>query len=129
MGVWEPGVERKNGELDGKREEEGEEEAGLQRLRDRGDLQTGEVERPRIDGRCEVQSKNADQHERAPQERIDDELHRRVLSAPRPPDRNQHVHRDELHFPEEEKEDQVERAKDTAYSDFEDKKPDEVFLY
>ena len=51
-----------------------------------------------------------EQHEDRAEQRVQEELDRRVLAAARaPPDRDQEVHRDEHELPEDEEQDEVER--------------------
>src|SRR6185503_12552539 len=60
----------------------------------------------------EEERQDADQHEGATGDGVDDELHRRVLAADAAPDPDQQEHRGQLKLPEEEEDEQVQRDED-----------------
>ena len=77
---------------------------------------------------AEPHDEEADEHERRAGDRVQHELHRRVLFAAAAPDGDEHVHREQLDLPEEEEHDQVERREDAEHARLEGEQPDEVLL-
>jgi len=57
----------------------------------------------------EVHGQEAQQHEHRPEQRVQEELDRRVVAVRRAPDADQEVHRDQHELPEHEEQDKVER--------------------
>src|SRR3990172_1888217 len=68
----------------------------------------------------------ADEHEGAARQRVEDELHRRVLFAPRAPDGDEEEHGHDLELPEEEEEDEVLRGEDAHHGRLQCQQPGEV---
>ena len=98
---------------------------GDDRVVERADLgQLAHVER----AGGEAESEDANDHEGRSEEGVEDVLPRRVEAVAAAPDRDQEVHRDQLDFPEEEEEDEVERAEDAEQAGLEDEEPGEVLL-
>ena len=78
---------------------------------------------------AEVEHQDGDQHQHAADERVQEELDRGVF-LPRPsPDADQEVHRQQHHFPEHVKQEEIESQKDTQHSRLENQKQDEVSLH
>ena len=119
MRVRQPGVQREHRHLDRERQEEGAEQppgCGSQILRVAQEVRVAE----RVDAgraaRVQIQHDDRDQHEQRAQERIDEELDRRVqpvVSAPHPDDE---IHGDEHHFPHHIEEEEIERDKDADHA-------------
>src|SRR5713101_3714819 len=136
VGVGQPGVEREERDLDGKSQEEGEEEvhllergqtdgAGLQHLLDGGEIEGAAWDR----GRTEiVQPDDAHEHEDGAGHGVEHEFDGSVDAALVSPDADEEVHGNQHHFPEEEEEEEVEREEDADHADFEHQQHDEKFL-
>src|SRR6266478_3973932 len=134
--VGQPGVEREQRNLDGEGHEEGEEEihllergqangAGLQHLLNRRQVEGSS----RHHGGAEiVQPDDADEHEDRAGHGVKHELDGGVDAAFVSPDADQEIHGDKHHFPEKEKEEEVEREEDADHADFEHQQHDKEFL-
>ena len=59
----------------------------------------------------EVEREDAEQHHHAADQRVDEELDRRVEPAAAAPDADEEVHRHQHHFPEQEEQEEVERRR------------------
>src|SRR5213080_261016 len=128
--VGEPGVEGESGNLDREADEEGEPEEDLHPERDavvdqRGEL--GHVERVRIRGEVEVEDR--DQHEDRAEQRVEEELDRRIFPSRAAPDADQEVHRKEHRLPEDEEEEEIERAEDAHHARVEETEERVVALH
>jgi hypothetical protein len=106
--VGQPGVERPHRHLDREPEEDAEERPGLEgraaERRQRGQL----GDRPGLRARLEVDRQEGDQHEHRAEQRVEEELHARVVAPRATPDPDHEEHRDEHELPEDEEQDQVE---------------------
>ncbi len=74
----------------------------------------------------EAERQNRGEHEARPRQRIEQELHRRVFLAARPPDGDEQEHRHELQLPEQEEQHQIERREHAEDARLEDEQPREV---
>ena len=77
----------------------------------------------------EVEVENADQHQEASDDGVEDELHSGVDAPRAAPDSDQEVHRDQHDFPEHVEENQVERGEDTDHPRLEDEEQRHVGLH
>jgi hypothetical protein len=109
-------VERPHRHLDREAEEHSREhdqlEAAAEPVAGRRELlERDDVERPGpVDDRpLEVHRQEPQQHEDAAEQRVEEELDRRVLAVRAPPDPDQEVHRYQHELPEDEEQHQVER--------------------
>ena len=139
--IGQPGVEREHRDLDREGEEEGDEREQLQAV--------GEAARPRVrPQRLEVEGagprfaarrirpdrvgvgrgQDRDQHQQRPDQRVQDELDRRVDPVGAAPDPDDQVHRDEDDLPEDVEQERVEREEDADHPDLEHEERDHVFL-
>ena len=126
VGVRQPGMERHDWQLD---REAGKDEEKDGRQRKGGIRHLHPGQQLHVEGAGgEPQQQEANQHQCAPGEREEHELHRRVLLVAAAPDRNEEVHREQLHFPEEEEEDQVLGGEDPQHARLQRQQPGEVFL-
>src|SRR5207302_4239451 len=71
---------------------------------------------------------DADEHRRRADNRVNQELHRRILATAGAPDADDQEHRDQLDLPEEEEEEEVERQENPKNARLEQQEEDEVFL-
>ena len=135
MGVGQPAVERPERQFNRKRdEEEPENERGRNhevgprnKLRDSGDAQFWNRDhRQRIHTRSDVYGEYGHQHERTARQCEQHELHRRVTGAATAPDRDQHVHRDQLELEEDEEQEQIERHEHAEHCCFQQQQPQEI---
>ena len=131
--VWEPGVEREHRHLDGEGEREGGKSEDLKRWVGDRAPQRQQVERPcpRAGGGLVAEGGGEDRHEHQERadERIEDELDRRVDAVGPTPDADDQIHRHEHDLPEDVEEEEVERQEDAEHPGLEDKEADEVFLH
>ncbi len=88
--------------------------------------QPGHVER-RLLGR-EVEVEDRDQHEDRAQQRVEEELDRRVLAPRAAPDADQEVHREQHELPEDVEEEEVEGDEGPEHAGLEQEKEREVAL-
>src|ERR1700733_9683438 len=68
---------------------------------------------------------DADQHQNRSEHRVQNKFDGRVDSALVSPNSNQEIHGDQHHFPEKEKQEQVQRNKNADYSSFQYKQANE----
>ena len=127
--IGQPGVEREERHLDGEGQGERREEPDLQVRRQLHPLQLQQVEGVRL--RLEIEHQDGDEHQRAAEHGVDEELDRRVdpplhdpaaevVGAVRiAPAADQEIHRDQRQLPEDEEEYQVERHEDADHPRFE----------
>ena len=112
VGVGKPGVQGPDRHLDRETEEEQQEEPPLQprgqQVPDGG--KTNHVERAGL----EVERDDADQHEHRAEQRVEEELHRRVLTSGTAPLGDQEVHGDEHELPEHVEQYEVESQEDAV---------------
>ena len=130
VGVRKPGVEREHRDLDGEPDEEGEEHPELETRRVGGLHQAEQVEgvlpgRPVVG---EVERQDAEQHQDASHQRVEEELDGRVELPRAAPDPDQEVHRDQHHFPEHVEQEEVEGNEDPQHSRLEEQEEDVVLL-
>src|SRR5205823_13464043 len=83
----------------------------------------------------EIEEQDTDQHEHAAEERVQQELPRRVDTARHPmldhvcsPDANQQEHRGQFDFPEEEEEQQVQSQKDAHHARLKQQEQGQIFF-
>ena len=135
--VGQPGVEREHRDLDGEGEEERQEGEQLQAVGESAgrcvDLERLEVEGagPGAAVPClvgERRGEDRDQHQQRSDQRVEDELDRRVDPVRAAPDPDDQVHRDEHELPEDVEEEEVEGEEDADQTDLEDEERDHVFL-
>ena len=132
--VGQPGVEREHRHLDGEAEKEREKHPPLQVRRERVLLIARDVEAvgPEV-GRIvvigEVQREDAEQHDDAADEGVQEELDRRVEPVRAAPDPDQEVHRHEHHFPEQEEEQEIERHERAEHAGLQHEQEDVVLLH
>ena len=129
-GVRKPGVEREHRDLDREPDEEGEEHPELETRRVGGLHETEQVEgvfagRPVVG---EVERQDAEQHQDAAHQRVEEELDGRVELPRAAPDPDEEVHRDQHHFPEHVEQEEVERHEDAEHSRLEQQQEDVVLL-
>jgi hypothetical protein len=131
MRVREPGVKRKERDLDREREEESEEEPGGSRIKPRdlpgldGFLNSHKIEATHL----RVQPQDRGQHKHRRDHRVEEEFDGRVDLSPVAIDADQQGHRDQRRFPEEIEEKKVERGEDPDQGGLEDQQQDEEFLH
>ena len=77
----------------------------------------------------EIQHQDRDQHQHRTDERIKEELDRRVFFARATPDPDEKIHRQQHDFPENIEEEEVERNKDTEHAGDQQQKQNAVALY
>jgi hypothetical protein len=110
MRVGQPGVEREHRHLDREAQEERQEDPPLQVERH---VQAVEQRRRAVDAGdgvvVEVERQDAEQHDDAADQGIEEELDRRVEAVGAAPDADEEIHRHQHHFPEQEEEQEVER--------------------
>src|SRR5581483_7973742 len=80
-------------------------------------LELEDVERVRVGP--EVHPEEAQEHEHAPEQGVEEELDGRVLAVGASPDPDQEVHRDEHELPEDEEQDEVERDERAGHAGLE----------
>ena len=131
VGIGQPGVERKQRDLDAEGERKGEEAEELRSVRQDHLAQRLVVERPHAGERVvlHVEVKNRDDHEQRADHRVDDELDGRVETTLTAPDPDDEVHRDEHHFPEDVEEEQVERGEGADHAGLEDEQRDDELAH
>ncbi len=118
--IRQPGVKRKERDLDGKSHEEGQEEPPLRGRRQQGSGRQVVQHLGQIKGAREVvKVKNPGKHQGRADHGVEDKFDRGVNTALVTPDANQEIHGNEHDFPEHEEKDQIERGKDTNHSGFE----------
>src|SRR5579864_5988324 len=71
---------------------------------------------------------NADEHQDRAEHGIQNEFQSRINFASMAPDADEEVRRDEHHFPENEEEEQIERAENADHAHFQDEEHGEEFL-
>ena len=76
----------------------------------------------------EVQHQDGDQHQHAAEQRVQEELDRRVFAPRAAPDADQEVHRQQHHFPEHVEQEEVERQEDAQHARFQQQEQDAVGL-
>src|SRR5215472_13342074 len=123
MRVRQPGVERKHRHLDRKRKEESPKQPYFQRIRKtlRSGKQRRNIKRSRYvrsKGLCvvEVESQDRQQHDYRASQRVKEKLDGRVKTPVAAPYADQEIHRHEHHFPENVKEEEVERHEDADHA-------------
>ena len=129
--VRQPGVEREHRHLDGEAEEEREKHPPLQVVGHVQLVELGHVERVHA-GRgvvVEVERQNAEQHDDAADQGVQEELDRRVQPVRAAPDADEEVHRHQHHFPEQEEEQEVERHERAEHPGLQDEQEDVVLLH
>ena len=77
----------------------------------------------------EVQHQDGDQHQHAAEQRVEEELDRRVFAPRAAPDADQEVHRQQHHFPEDVEQEEVERQEDAEHARFEQQEQNAVGLH
>ena len=135
--VRQPGVEREHRDLDGEGQEEREEGRDLQAVGEaaRPGVRAQRLEVEGADPRAAVarlvgvgRGQDRHEHQQRPDERVQDELDRRVDPVRAAPDPDDQVHRDEDDLPEDVEQERVEREEDADHPDLEDEERDHVFL-
>ena len=128
--IGQPRVEREHRHLDGEPEEEREEHPPLQVERHVQLLELRDVERVHARDAVvvEVERQNAEQHDDAADEGVQEELDRRVQPAVAAPDADEEVHRHEHHFPEQEEQQEVEADERAHHAGLQDEQEDVVLL-
>jgi hypothetical protein len=130
-------VEREHRDLDGERERKGTERGDLEGRREalarQGELaQRNDVERTvpgagrGLVGVCRRDDRH--EHEEGADERVEDELDRRVDAVRSAPDPDDQVHRDEDDLPEDVEQEEVEGEEHADHADLEDEEGDHVLL-
>ena len=126
--VRQPRVQRHDGQLHRERDQESAEHERRRHDEVRQVLvdERGHVERALARREREVEREDGREHERRTEEREQQELHRRVVLAPRPPDGDEEEHRHEFQLPEDEEQDQVQRREDAHDRALQQQQPHEV---
>ena len=134
MRVRQPGVEGEHGDLDGEADEERQEYPYLERkrnLRPHG-VELHQVEREGSGAHFqvgEVVRQNSQQHQHAAEQRIEEELDRRV-ELPRPaPHADEEVHRHQGDLEEHVEEENIERDEGAQHAGRQQEEADVVFLF
>ena len=130
VGVRQPGVEREHRNLDREPEEEREEDPPLQVERQVQPVELRDVERVHAGHGVvvEVQRQDAQQHDDAADQGVEEELDRGVEPIRAAPDADEEVHRHQHHFPEQEEEQEVERHERAEHPGLQDEQEDVVLL-
>ncbi len=130
MRVGQPGVEREHRHFDREAEEERQEHPPLQVERHVQAMELGDVER--VDAGdavvVEVERQNAEQHDDAADQRVEEELDRRVEPVGAAPDTDQEIHRHQHHFPEQEEQQEIERHERAKHAGLQHQQEDVVLL-
>ena len=130
-------MEREHRDLDREGQEERREAEQLQPVGEAGRAgvlaQRHEVERARPYAAVralvgERRGEDRHEHQQRPDERVQDELDRRVDAVRAAPDPDDQVHRDEHDLPEDVEEERVEGEEHAQHPDLEDQERDHVFL-
>ncbi len=120
VGVGEPRVEREERHLDGEGEREEQEEPRLvgRRRHELEELDVVGREHAAVDrlARREPEPQQRDEHQQRPDERVDDELRRRIDAVLRAPDADDEVHRDQRELEEDVEEHHVERREHARHA-------------
>jgi hypothetical protein len=132
-------MEREHRDLDGERDEEGEEQqrgvggavsgvgedlgGGLIELRNRERIGAGEAVM------VEIEEQDAEQHQHRASQGVEEELDGGVEFARTSPDADEQVHRDKHGFPEDEEEKEVESHENAEHARLQDEEPHVVFLH
>src|SRR5208283_5516200 len=118
------------GHFDGEANEEQPEHPPLQVERNLGAQQLDEIEtvEAELHEVLEVEDQNAEEHQHAADQRIHDELHRRVLPALAAPDGDDEIHRHQHGLPENEEEQEIERHEDAQHGGLQEQEEGVVFL-
>src|SRR5690348_4080643 len=131
MCIGQPGMQREKRHLNRERKQEREEQQQFCRRRERKlaiceqGLNCGQVKRMR----GVIQPQNRHQHQDRANHCVQNEFQRGVNFAPVSPDADEEVHRNEHHFPEHEKEEEVERAENANHAGLEHEQHGEKFFY
>ncbi len=127
--VGQPGVEREHGNFDCEGEEEAPEEPFLELQREKRVTELPDTSLD-AEGVCsEVNRQDREQHQHRTSQRIEEKFDGRVEAAFAAPDSDEEVHRDEHHFPENVKEDEIERHENAEHAGLEEQQQDVVFLF
>ena len=119
--VGQPGVQREDRHLDRERQRERREAEHLRRQRQRQMRDVGVVEAVAAAGGVPlpVQVEDRHQHQQRSDQRVDDELDRRVQAALAAPDPDDEVHRDQHQLPEDVEDEQVQREEGADHAGLE----------
>ena len=136
MRVRQPRMQREQRHLDGKREEERAKQQHFRAKRQcdcaarKQRLDLRDVEGRVSGGRCDsIQPQNRHQHQNRAEHRVQNEFQRGVNSPFVAPDADQEIHRDQHHFPEQEKQEQIERDEDADDAGFKHQQRDKEAFY
>src|SRR5579859_1135789 len=127
VSVGEPGVQREKRHLDGKRQEKSGKKKLLGTQRE-NHLAAHEhvLDLRQIEGAAQlVEPDHGHEHQNRAQHRVQNEFDRGINAPFVAPDSDQEVHRDQHHFPEKEKFEQIERNKNADDAGFEYEQADE----
>ncbi len=134
MRVGKPGVQREQRHLDCKRQKERckKQKLGPRRQQNHSRLQLRlNIRQIKRSGQV-VQPQNRHQHQHGAEHGVQNKFHRGINSSPVSPDSNQEIHRNQREFPEEEKEQQIERDENADHGRFDHQQRNEksfhVFL-
>ena len=131
--VRQPRVERPHGHLDGEGQEERQEGKELERAVEAVGAQRQVVEGalPGAGRGLEGEGRGQDghQHQQRADERVEDELDRRVDAVGAAPDADDQVHRHQDDFPEDVEEEHVQGQEDAQHAHFQDQEGDHVLLH
>ena len=131
VGIGQPGVEREQRHLDGKRHREGQEEPVLQVVRHAQFVELQQIERVLPRGLL-VQPGHADdrhQHQHAAGHGVEQELDRRVETLVVAPDADEEIHRDEDDVPEDVEQEQIERQEHADHRRFQQQHENRELLH
>src|SRR5438094_5401169 len=131
--VGNPGVEREHGHFDGEGEEEAPEEPDFQWIGEflRSIEQSGNIKRAhraRRNRRVEVQRQNGEQHDYRTRQGVQEKFDGGVETAVASPDADEEVHGNKHHFPENVKEEKVERGEHADHAGLQEQQQNVVFL-
>ena len=129
--VGQPGVERKHRHLDREPEEKREEHPPLQVERHVHVLELRDVEGVHAGDAVavEVEPQNAEQHDDAADEGVQEKFDRRVQPPVASPDADEEIHRHEHDLPEQEEQQEVEADERSHHACLEDEQKDVVLLH
>ncbi len=118
VGVGQPGVEREHGHLDGEPEEKGPEDPLLHAQREMELHQFGDIEGvvAELLEVLEIESEDAEQHQDAAGQRVEEKLDGGVKLPRAAPHADDEVHRHQHQFPEHVEQEEVQRQEDADHS-------------
>ena len=77
----------------------------------------------------EVKEQNSQQHQHGTEQRIEEELDRRIEFSRPAPDADKQIHRHQHRFPEHKKEEEIQRHEDAQHAGLQHQEPNVIFFY